>query len=159
MTGTVELLPGKGVYRPDEPVTIELRGMSAQQAYPNPVLTVRSLGDVRSMHTVPAGGGFVDLGPLPVGGYGVELSCGGAVAARTAVQVDADPRSVLRYGFAVDFRPDRADLAEFSDNLRRLHLTGVQFYDWAYRHADLNGGESSTPTRSANRCPWPPSAR
>ena len=26
------------------------------------------------------------------------------------------------------------------DNLRRLHLTGVQFYDWAYRHADLLGG-------------------
>ena len=27
-----------------------------------------------------------------------------------------------------------------TDNLRRLHLTGVQFYDWAYRHADLLGG-------------------
>ena len=27
-----------------------------------------------------------------------------------------------------------------ADNVRRLHLTGVQFYDWAYRHADLLGG-------------------
>src|SRR5690606_6468586 len=24
--------------------------------------------------------------------------------------------------------------------VRRLHLTGVQFYDWAYRHAELLGG-------------------
>ena len=33
-----------------------------------------------------------------------------------------------------DRAPDRGQL------LRRLHLTGVQFYDWAYRHADLLGG-------------------
>ena len=26
------------------------------------------------------------------------------------------------------------------DTVRRLHLTGIQFYDWAYRHADLLGG-------------------
>ena len=79
------------------------------------------------------------LGRLPAGGYGVELSARGTVLARTAVQVADDPRAVLRYGFVVDYRPGR-DLAGFTDNLRRLHLTGVQFYDWAYRHADLLGG-------------------
>ncbi len=49
------------------------------------------------------------------------------------------PPTALRYGFVVDYRPER-DPAGFVDNLRRLHLTDVQFYDWAYRHADLLGG-------------------
>jgi dextranase len=58
---------------------------------------------------------------------------------RTAVHVSSAARWSLRYGFAVDYSPDR-DLAGISDNIRRLHLTGIQFYDWAYRHASLLGG-------------------
>ncbi|HEX4223460.1 MAG TPA: glycoside hydrolase family 66 protein, partial [Pseudonocardiaceae bacterium] len=45
----------------------------------------------------------------------------------------------MRYGFVVDYRPDREPGA-VADNVRRLHLTDIQFYDWAYRHADLLGG-------------------
>ncbi len=48
----------------------------------------------------------------------------------------------MRYGFVVDYRPDR-DVAGVRSNIRRLHLTDVQFYDWAYRHADLLGGGES----------------
>jgi dextranase len=128
-----ELLPTRTVYTPDQPVRIEARDLAAPAT-----VTVRHLGEVRAAHRVKSGG-IVDIGPLPPGGYGVELGGRGGVLARTAVQVATDPRAVLRYGFVVDYRPDR-DLAPVSDNLRRLHLTGVQFYDWAYRHADLLGG-------------------
>jgi len=123
-----EILPTRVLYRPEESVGIEVRGL------PEPAeLVVRRLGDPVASHPV-ATDGVVDLGPLPAGGYTVDLG-----VARTAVEVTANPREVLRYGFVVDYRPDR-DLTAVADNLRRLHLTGVQFYDWAYRHADLLGG-------------------
>ncbi|HEY2042388.1 MAG TPA: glycoside hydrolase family 66 protein, partial [Jatrophihabitans sp.] len=123
-----QLLPTRTSYRPDEPVVIEVRGLSSAGT-----LSVWHLGDLVAEHGASEDG-LVDLGPLPAGGYGIELG-----AARTAVEVVAQARAVLRYGFVVDYRPDR-DLHAVQDNLRRLHLTGVQFYDWAYRHADLLGG-------------------
>jgi dextranase len=122
-----ELLPTRTVYLIDEPVGIEVRGLGE----PAP-LTVWHLGDPVASVDVSADG-IVELGVLPAGGYGVELG-----TARTALDVVVDRRCVLRYGFVVDYRPAR-DPAAVQDNLRRLHLTGVQFYDWAYRHADLLG--------------------
>jgi dextranase len=74
------------------------------------------------------------LPALPPGGYAVEL--GGL---RTAVEVATNQRERLRYGFVASYAPDK-DISGLSDTVRRLHLTGVQFYDWAYRHADLLGG-------------------
>ncbi|HEY5832761.1 glycoside hydrolase family 66 protein [Streptomyces sp.] len=131
---TVELLPARTVYRPGEHVLVEIRGLTGPGE-----LTVRHFGDVVATLPVAPGDAPADLGPLPAGGFGVELTGAGGNTARTAVQVAEDPRGALRYGFVVDYRPGR-DLAAVADNLRRLHLTGVQFYDWAYRHADLVGG-------------------
>jgi len=123
-----ELLPSKAIFAPEEPVLVEVRRLAAPGR-----LAIFHLGD--ELRSAPVtGDGFVDLGPLPAGGYSVELG-----PARTAVEVAADPRRTLRYGFVVDYRPDR-DVAAVQDNLRRLHLTAVQFYDWAYRHAELLGG-------------------
>jgi len=124
----MELLPTRTSYRPGEPVGIEVRGLASAAT-----LRVWHLGDPVAEVAV-AGDGVVELAALPAGGYSVELG-----EAHTAVEVVAEARSVLRYGFVVDYRPGR-DLAAVRDNLRRLHLTGVQFYDWAYRHADLLGG-------------------
>ncbi|WP_350275042.1 glycoside hydrolase family 66 protein [Kribbella sp. HUAS MG21] len=123
-----ELLPTKVSYTPGEPVKVEVRGLEAPAA-----ATVYHLGDPVTTVEVVADG-IVDFGPLDPGGYGVELG-----ASRTAVEVTGDRRAGLRYGFVADYRPDR-DLDAVTDNLRRLHLTAVQFYDWAYRHADLLGG-------------------
>jgi dextranase len=123
-----ELLPDRGSYEPGDEVVIEVRGDARG------TVTVWSLGDevARIVH----GGGDIRLGALPAGGYGVELQTADAVA-RTAVLVGSEPR--MRYGFTVDFRPGR-DPAGLADTVRRLHLTDIQFYDWAYRHADLLGG-------------------
>jgi dextranase len=128
-----DLLPTKAIYRRGDAVTIEVRDL------PGPAkLTVRHLGELR--RTVPTvASGVVDLGRLDTGGYTVEAHAGDLLLGATAVQVVNDERARLRYGFVVDYRPGR-DLGAVADNLRRLHLTGVQFYDWAYRHADLLGG-------------------
>ena len=123
-----ELLPTSASFAEGSAVTIEVRGSHA----PGPVV-VRYLGDVVATQHYD-GSGHIDLGALPLGCYGVELD-----DSRTAVEVSSDPSQRLRYGFVVDYSPQR-DLAGVSDTVRRLHLTGVQFYDWAYRHADLHGG-------------------
>lgn len=123
-----ELFPVRSVFTPDDVVGVEVRELAEPGA-----LTVWHLGDPVASYDVAADG-VVELGRLAAGGYGVELA-----GARTAVDVHADPRSRLRYGFVADHTPDR-DLAPVLDNVRRLHLTAIQLYDWAYRHADLVGG-------------------
>lgn len=128
-----ELLPTRATYAPTDRVQVEVRGEREPGEF-----VVLHLGD--EVARVPYDG-VVDVVPFPElaeGCYGVELHAGGRVT-RTAVEVRAASRARLRYGFTVDFRPDR-DPAGLADTVRRLHLTGVQFYDWAYRHADLLGG-------------------
>lgn len=123
-----ELLPTRASFRPNEPIEIEVRGAL-------PVGTVR----VWRLHELVAeqayaGAGAIALPALPPGGYAVELS-----GLKTAVEVAANPRERLRYGFVASYVPDK-DVGGISDTVRRLHLNGVQFYDWAYRHANLMGG-------------------
>ena len=138
MTTRPLLLPTRSLYRGEEPVAIEVRGLDRPAE-----LTVRRDGSIRAAHPVSAPG-MVIVGVLEPGSYGVSLHAAGVQLARSAVQVKplGGERSVLRYGFVADYRPDRSpsDIAAVADNVRRLHLTAVQFYDWAYRHADLLGG-------------------
>jgi dextranase len=56
--------------------------------------------------------------------------------ARTALDVLADPLARARYGFVSDYSAGR-DIDGVVDNVRRLHLNAIQFYDWMYRHARL----------------------
>jgi len=129
---TFEILPLRSTYRPGEEPLIEVRG----QASPG-LLSVLRLGETVAVHGVD-GDGVVQLDRLPPGGYGIELRAGAATV-RTAIEVLGAGTAPMRYGFVVDYRPGR-DLTGVRDNIRRLHLTDVQFYDWAYRHADLLGG-------------------
>lgn len=123
-----ELLPRRASFRPGEPIAIEVRG-----SVPPGTARVFHLGDLVA-EVAWSGSGDIVLPPLPAGGYGIELGELG-----TAIEVAAYPRRRLRYGFVASYRPDK-DIGAVADNVRRLHLTGVQFYDWAYRHADLMGG-------------------
>ena len=137
----VELLPTRATFTPSEHVRIEVRGLAGDAS-----LSLWSLGEHVSTVHVP-GAVEVDLGVLPVGTYGLELTSAAAPTgtdaraplARTAIEVTADVRSRLRYGFVADYAPGR-DITPVLDMVRRLHLSGVQLYDWAYRHADLVGG-------------------
>lgn len=127
-----ELLPTRSRFGCDEPVEIEVRGPAGSGQ-----ITIWSLGNLIHQSEYSGHGTFT-VSPLAPGGYGIELRIGDRVV-RTAVEVSDDARARLRYGFVVDYSPGR-EVTEVSDSVRRLHLTGVQFYDWAYRHADLLGG-------------------
>lgn len=128
----MRILPTRSTYAVGDSVAIEVRGA----AEPGEVV-VRRLGD-EVLRTAYDGSGLIVLAWLPAASYGVELLVGDE-SARTAIEVTSDERARLRYGFVVDYSPGR-DLAGISDLVRSLHLTDIQFYDWAYRHADLLGG-------------------
>jgi dextranase len=130
----IELLPTKAQYQPGEDVVVERRGTPSGPAR----LEVTRLGDVVVALDVDGTGAEIVVGRLAEGGYAVRLFAAGW-SARTAVAVVAEPLSRMRYGFVASYRPDRA-VEAVADNVRRLHLTAVQFYDWGYRHADLVGG-------------------
>jgi dextranase len=119
----IELLPTRATFAPGEDVEVELRGSVGA--------TTVSLWRLERKVAEVTGAEVVSFGALEPGGYGVE-----AGGARTALDVLADPFERFRYGFVSDFGPDR-DPAGVADNVRRLHLNGVQFYDWMYRHATL----------------------
>ncbi|WP_223359059.1 glycoside hydrolase family 66 protein [Leifsonia sp. ZF2019] len=127
-----ELLPERSSFEAREDVRVELRGASGPGT-----LTLWHLGvEVESRET--EGAGYLSLGSLAPGGYGVEWTDGVSIT-RTAVEVTEHPGARIRYGFTVDYSPGR-DPGGLADTVRRLHLTDVQFYDWAYRHAELLGG-------------------
>ena len=123
-----ELLPTKSSFKPDEAIEIEVRGSVAPDT-----VRVWHLGDLVAEQSFD-GSGLIRLDGLPEGGYAIEVG-----DLRTAIEVRANLRDRLRYGFVASFGPDK-DVTGLSDTVRRLHLNGVMFYDWAYRHANLVGG-------------------
>ncbi|NNG34783.1 glycoside hydrolase family 66 protein [Nakamurella aerolata] len=126
------LLPTMARFGPDEPVLIEVRGVRVDAE-----LVTHALGETVGRQPVQP---LTDIGVLPVGGYGIELvDASGVVLARTAVEVAPAGAPVQRYGFVASFPPGRR-WDPVIDNVRRLHLTDIQCYDWAFRHADLVGG-------------------
>ena len=123
-----EILPTRARYAPGEDVAIECRNLC------EPIrLSAYRLGELIRQGEV----GQTRFDALPPGGYGIEAhDDSGRLVARTAVEVGGDS---MRYGFVTSFGPE-TDIAARTDLARRLHLTDIQFYDWAYRHANLVGG-------------------
>ncbi|MGD8168555.1 glycoside hydrolase family 66 protein [Herbiconiux sp. P16] len=133
------LLPTRSSFGPDDPIEIEIE--SEPENGPHEFvgqLTVWHLGEQVATVTVTAPG-VQTLPELDDGSYGVELEIDGRLVARTAIEVTEDQRARLRYGFVASYAPDK-DVDAAARLARRLHLNGIQFYDWAYRHADLVGG-------------------
>jgi dextranase len=127
------LLPTSASFTAGDPVDIEVRAVDGVTG----TLSVFRLGEL--VHREEGvGRGIRALGDLPAGGYGVEFETADATV-RTAVEVTANDRARLRYGFVASYRPGK-DTAAVADFVRRLHLNGILFYDWAYRHAELLGG-------------------
>ncbi|HKI91350.1 MAG TPA: glycoside hydrolase family 66 protein [Gaiellaceae bacterium] len=122
----IELLPTKATFAPGEAIEIELRGGTGPLT-----VSLWHLDERVAQTEVGPGETTVRFPAQPEGGYGVE-----AGDARTAVDVLADPLARARYGFVSNYDAGR-DVDGVADNVRRLHLNAVQFYDWMYRHADL----------------------
>ncbi|MFL5953208.1 MAG: glycoside hydrolase family 66 protein [Gaiellaceae bacterium] len=117
-----ELLPAKATFAPGEAIEVEVRGGS-------PAVSLWHLE--RKVAEATSANGVARFDAQPEGGYGIE---GGG--ATTAVDVLADPLRRPRYGFVARYDHGR-DVEGVVENVRRLHLNAVQFYDWMYRHADL----------------------
>ena len=128
-----ELLPAKASFAAGEPVAVDL----AVPAGTEGTLTVLSLGDPL-LRLAGRGPGAHSLGVLDPGCYGIEFTAK-ELTLRTAIEVTGDPRARLRYGFVASYEPEK-DADAVVRRARRLHLNAIQFYDWAYRHADLLGG-------------------
>jgi dextranase len=132
----VDLFPVKSTFAPDDVVELVARSL------PTGRLVVSRGGRVVVDEPFD-GDDHVVLGCFPAGGYAVTLDPHdgsgpyGAPLAATAFDVLASPRQRPRYGFVSEFRPERDDVTETLDSLRRLHVNVVQFYDWAYEHAEL----------------------
>ncbi len=121
----IELVPAKATFAPGEPLEIEVRGSDAP-------VELSLLHLEREVAKIEApGAGVVTFPAQPEGGYGVE-----APGAATAVEVLANPLERVRYGFVASYAPGR-NVDTVVENVRRLHLSAVQFYDWMYRHAQL----------------------
>jgi dextranase len=120
----MELLPAKATFAPEEPVEVEVRGADG-------ATTVSLWRLDRLVAEAEVEDGVARFPAQPEGGYGVV-----AGAARSALDVLADPLSRARYGFVSDFAAGR-EVEGVAENVRRLHLNAVQFYDWMYRHARL----------------------
>lgn len=122
----MELIPTKATFAPGEAIVVEVRGavgaVELQLWHLDRLVATTALAPGQTMAHFPA---------QPEGGYGVE-----APGARTAVDVLEDPLERPRYGFVSHYEEGR-EVAGVADNVRRLHLNAVQFYDWMYRHAEL----------------------
>ncbi len=135
------LLPTRSSYGPDDSIEVEIE-IASENGRPSAAfdgeLTVWLLGEQVGSVSVGSAG-IHSLPALDSGSYGVELLLDGEVVARTAIEITADPRARLRYGFVAGYEPAK-DVQAAARFARRLHLNGIQFYDWAYRHAELLGG-------------------
>jgi len=120
----MELLPTKATFAPGEPLEVEVR-----DAHGPVTVTLFRLDE--AVAEAEGSDGIARFPAQPEGGYGVE-----ADGAASALDVLADPLSRPRYGFVSHYEAGRATDG-VADNVRRLHLNCVQFYDWMYRHADL----------------------
>lgn len=83
-----------------------------------------------------------DLGPMPEGGYSIFWRNAEGHSQSSAFEVLADPWGRLRYGFVSDFS-DAIDVSAHAEWVKRLHLTAVQFYDWAWSHEFLVGPDET----------------
>ena len=131
-----ELLPVSAAFQVKDDVRIDI--VADSPLPPSATLRLTHLGLVIAEAEPPLGES-VSFGTLEEGGYGVLLCDGDEVLASTALQVLDDTRQRLRYGFVASYAPDK-DVEAVARLARKLHLNGIQFYDWAYRHADLVGG-------------------
>jgi dextranase len=135
---TIDLLPRATWFPTGSVVEVEVRSAAAVTGRLLVEHLDTAVADVEV--DLPAGGGTVTVGQLPRGGYAVCLHSE-AGDAETALDVLDHAFERPRYGFLSDFSPDRDDVTETVDDLRRLHLDVIQFYDWMYRHEELLGPE------------------
>lgn len=134
----LEVWPTRAQLRPGEPLEVELRTI------PGEIVTVEvfELGVLVATTRTPIdadGEGRTTIALPGEGrraGYGIRASAGDGHAATSAIDVAAHWSEAPRYGAYCDFAPDEAieESTRRADELLRLHVNVVQYYDWMASH-------------------------
>jgi dextranase len=117
----MDLVFDKVSYLPGDDVT----GIAPESG----TLTISHLGTPLS--AVACHGRF-NLGAFAEGGYSVSWA-DGAQTISSSFEVLSDSWQRLRYGFVAEFS-DAVITENYQDWAKKLHLTAIQFYDWAWKH-------------------------
>lgn len=120
----MDLTFDKVSYQPNEEITGTAPGHGS--------ISVSHLGV--SVSTFLCAGKF-NLGNFPEGGYSILWNDGSNLIS-SAFEVLSDPWDRLRYGFVAEFS-DSVVTKNYQTWANKLHLTAIQFYDWAWRHEIL----------------------
>jgi len=121
----MELIFEKASYKPTEPIT----GFAPSSG----VVTVFHLGIPVKEFTCTE---EFNLGNFSEGAYSILWSGHDGGSESSAFEVLQDPWSRLRYGFISEFS-DSVDVGNYVHWARKLHLSAIQFYDWAWKHEFL----------------------
>lgn len=117
----MDLIFDKVSYLPEENITGTAPGSGS--------MTISHLGTPLS--TFLCDNNF-DLGTFPEGGYSLTWS-DGINSISSSFEVLSEPWDRLRYGFVAEFS-DAVVVEKYQDWAKKLHLTAIQFYDWAWKH-------------------------
>lgn len=101
-----------------------------------------------SRHGIPISvsksGAQFNLGAFPEGAYTLTWSGDDGNTLTSAFEVLQDPWQRMRYGFIAEFS-DSVNTQEYVKWAQKLHLTSIQFYDWAWKHEFLTTPDSHYP--------------
>ncbi|MGI9226138.1 MAG: glycoside hydrolase family 66 protein, partial [Candidatus Nanopelagicaceae bacterium] len=124
------ILFSKSTYKPSEKIS----GVSAKAGK----LVISKLS--KPITSIDIDGAF-EIPAMVEGSYAVEFIAGGE-SFYSAIEVIENPWQRIRYGFLSEFA-EQIDTAKQVEWAKRLHLTSIQFYDWAYKHEFLMAPDES----------------
>jgi dextranase len=131
--------PTRAQLRPGEPLALAIH---AGEAGPLVVRVFDGTRVIAEREVAATGPGQLQVSlPLPTGsstGYGIEVASRTEPSGRatTAIDVASHWSAAPRYGFFADFAPGETpeESTRRADDLLRLHVNVVQFYDWMASH-------------------------
>lgn len=85
-----------------------------------------------------------NLGTFPEGSYTLTWTSSDGSTISSAFEVLQDPWERMRYGFIAEFS-DSVKTQDYVEWAQKLHLTAIQFYDWAWKHEFLTTTDSHYP--------------
>ena len=129
----MDLIFDKVSYQPSDEIT----GIAPQSG----VITVSRLGNPISNSDCS---NEFNLGTLPEGAYSITWVGGDGSQLSSAFEVLREPWTRMRYGFIAEFS-DSVDTENYIIWAKKLHLTAIQFYDWAWKHEFLTTEASHYP--------------
>ena len=132
----MNLVPSKASYLPGDSIHIELELAPGEEGKKF-VVQLWHL-DTLLLESPAMGSNFV-FAPQERGGYGVKVldpSDGMKSVGETSFDVLHTPFERPRYGFVAEFGEGRSSDA-LVKTVKKLHLNMIQFYDWAYKYAQL----------------------